>query len=262
MWENATPPAGMPPEQKTRKVRRDRSGREDLVWRQALLCCLLLAALYGAKRWALPGYPTVRIWLEQAMQPEQQRLLDPERAVEWFTEEAAQTWRGVTQRFAATSETARPAHAKPDEVPWTCREESYQPPFALYHPLGEGGNAKTSGYGWRADPMGGEDSDFHTGNDLAAAQGTPVLAAAEGVVRLAGVHKSYGNYLKIQHAGGDETLYAHLQYVFVHSGEQVQAGQQLGTVGQTGRVTGPHLHFELWHEGVRYDPTEALRFAK
>ena len=120
---------------------------------------------------------------------------------------------------------------------------------------------KTSGYGWRTDPMGGLGDDFHIGNDLAAAQGTPVLAAADGVVRMAGSHKSYGNYLRILHADGDETLYAHMQYLFVKAGECVTAGQILGTVGETGNATGPHLHFEILHRGLRYDPAEALQNA-
>ena len=88
-----------------------------------------------------------------------------------------------------------------------------------------------------------------------------MLAAADGVVRCAGKSASYGNWLRILHPGGDETLYAHLQYLFVHAGQRVAAGQQLGTVGQTGHVTGAHLHFELLHEGVRHDPTAALRAA-
>lgn len=88
-----------------------------------------------------------------------------------------------------------------------------------------------------------------------------VLAAADGVVRMAGSHKSYGNYLRILHADGDETLYAHMQYLFVKAGECVTAGQILGTVGETGNATGPHLHFEILHRGLRYDPAEALQNA-
>ena len=103
--------------------------------------------------------------------------------------------------------------------------------------------------------------EFHLGNDLAAAEGTAVLAAADGVVRMAGRHKSYGNYLRVLHADGDETLYAHLQYLFVRAGEAVSAGQTLGTVGQTGNATGPHLHFEILHRGLRYDPAAALQHA-
>ena len=88
-----------------------------------------------------------------------------------------------------------------------------------------------------------------------------MLAAADGIVRMAGRHKSYGNYLRVLHADGDETLYAHLQYLFVRAGEAVSAGQTLGTVGQTGNATGPHLHFEILHRGLRYDPAAALQHA-
>ena len=106
--------------------------------------------------------------------------------------------------------------------------------------------------------MGALAQEFHTGVDLSAAEGTPVLAAADGVVRLAKSHSSYGNYVRILHSDGDETIYAHMQYLFVRQGQRVSAGRQIGTAGQTGNATGPHLHFELLHEGVRYDPTQAL----
>ena len=119
----------------------------------------------------------------------------------------------------------------------------------------------TSSYGWRTDPVTGQGEEFHTGTDLPVAEGTQVLAAADGVVRVAGSHKSYGNYLRILHPNGDETLYAHMQYLYVRPGQKVQKQQVLGTSGQTGNVTGPHLHFELLHGGIRYDPTEALEQA-
>ena len=108
---------------------------------------------------------------------------------------------------------------------------------------------------------GGETRADSVRNGLAAAEGAPISAAADGVVRYAGVHSSYGNYVRILHADGDETLYAHMQYVFVRSGQPVSAGEMLGTVGETGNATGPHLHFEILHEGLRYDPSEVLQAA-
>ncbi len=81
------------------------------------------------------------------------------------------------------------------------------------------------------------------------------------MVRTAGSHKSYGNYLRILHADGDETLYAHMQYLFVKAGSASPRGRCLGTVGETGNATGPHLHFEILHRGLRYDPAEALQNA-
>jgi len=80
-----------------------------------------------------------------------------------------------------------------------------------------------------------------------------VLAAMDGVVTAARRSAAYGNYLRLSHSGGQETLYAHLQYLFVRAGEVVQVGQPLGTAGETGRSTGAHLHFELLEQGVRYD---------
>ena len=107
-------------------------------------------------------------------------------------------------------------------------------------------------YGWRTDPLTGEET-FHRGTDLACAEGTRVLAVMDGVVSAARRSTTYGNYLRLSHSGGQETLYAHLQYLFVRAGEVVQAGQPLGTAGETGRSTGAHLHFELLEQGIRYD---------
>ena len=146
-------------------------------------------------------------------------------------------------------------------APEGCSLKRVRPAQTAGFPLGTTAWRVSDAYGWRTDPMGGLEEDFHIGNDLAAVEGTAVLAAADGVVRMAGRHKSYGNYLRVLHADGDETLYAHLQYLFVRAGEAVSAGQTLGTVGQTGNATGPHLHFEILHRGLRYDPAAALQHA-
>ena len=115
----------------------------------------------------------------------------------------------------------------------------------------------SSGYGWRTDPLTGE-RVFHEGVDLACAEGTPVLAVMDGLVSAARRSSSYGNCLVLCHTGGTETFYAHLQYLYVRPGETVKAGQAIGTAGQTGRTTGPHLHFELWQETRRCDPSGSL----
>lgn len=115
----------------------------------------------------------------------------------------------------------------------------------------------SAGYGWRADPVDGE-LRFHEGIDLACAEGTPVLAARDGVVTNARYSASYGNYLTLIHADGLETVYAHLQYLYVRPGEVVRAGQTVGTAGETGRATGPHLHFEVLRKSKHCDPASAL----
>ena len=114
----------------------------------------------------------------------------------------------------------------------------------------------TSQFGHRVDPITGEVSS-HTGTDIACAEGTPILAAADGVVTVAnGLDSwggSYGYYIQIDHGGGLETLYAHCSSICVATGQQVQAGQVIGYVGHTGRVTGNHLHLEVRIDGNRAD---------
>lgn len=109
--------------------------------------------------------------------------------------------------------------------------------------------AITSQFGHRVDPITGEVSS-HTGTDIACAEGTPILAAADGTVTVAnGLDSwggSYGYYIQIDHGGGLETLYAHCSSICVTTGQQVQAGEVIGYVGHTGRVTGNHLHLEVW----------------
>ena len=115
--------------------------------------------------------------------------------------------------------------------------------------------AITSQFGHRVDPITGEVSS-HTGTDIACAEGTPILAAADGTVTVAnGLDSwggSYGYYIQIDHGGGLETLYAHCSSICVTTG-QVQAGEVIGYVGHTGRVTGNHLHLEVRIDGNRAD---------
>lgn len=118
----------------------------------------------------------------------------------------------------------------------------------------------TSGFGERTDPFTGE-HDFHTGTDIAAPAGTPILAAADGTVTIANATDpwggSYGYYVKIDHGNGFETLYAHCSVICVTPGQPVRQGEVIGYVGSTGNSTGNHLHFEVWANGQR---TNAMAF--
>ena len=129
------------------------------------------------------------------------------------------------------------------------------PTGALQWPLPVAGTI-TSQFGHRVDPLTGEVSS-HTGTDIACAEGTPILAAADGTVTVAnGLDSwggSYGYYIQIDHGGGLETLYAHCSSICVATGQQVQAGQVIGYVGHTGRATGSHLHLEVHVNGNRAD---------
>ena len=118
---------------------------------------------------------------------------------------------------------------------------------ALQWPLPVAGTI-TSPQGYRTDPITGETS-YHSGTDIAVPEGTPILAAADGTVTIANALDSwggsYGYYVKIDHGGGLTTLYAHCSSICVTTGQQVKAGEVIAYVGQTGRATGPHLHFEI-----------------
>ena len=115
----------------------------------------------------------------------------------------------------------------------------------------------SSGYGPRQDPLNGS-SRFHTGIDVAAQEGSPVLAAASGIVRRAGRRGGYGNAVEIDNGGGVSTLYGHASALTVKEGDRVTAGQPIALVGHTGRATGSHLHFEVRKDGKPTNPQPAL----
>jgi murein DD-endopeptidase MepM/ murein hydrolase activator NlpD len=95
---------------------------------------------------------------------------------------------------------------------------------------------------------------WHSGIDLAAARGTPVMATLPGIATVIVSATGYGLHVIINHGGGLSSLYGHLNTIVVVSGDYVTAGQVIGTVGSTGNATGPHLHFEIRRDGVPEDP--------
>lgn len=111
----------------------------------------------------------------------------------------------------------------------------------------------SSGFGYRTHPIHG-DLRFHYGTDFAAWSGEDIYAFADGTVSFAGWSQSYGNYITIEHSDGWESLYAHCSILYVETGDEVESGQKIALVGDTGLVTGPHLHFELKHKGVYTNP--------
>jgi murein DD-endopeptidase MepM/ murein hydrolase activator NlpD len=115
----------------------------------------------------------------------------------------------------------------------------------------------TSRFGVREDPFG-EGIRRHTGVDLFGLPGQAVGAAADGVVVYAGRRGAYGLHVEVRHRTGVVTRYAHLSAAVVSVGNRVRAGDLIGRVGQSGRATGPHLHFEVWREGLPVDPMDAL----
>jgi murein DD-endopeptidase MepM/ murein hydrolase activator NlpD len=111
-----------------------------------------------------------------------------------------------------------------------------------------------SGFGYRIDPVY-KTVKFHAGLDFSAPQGTPIYATANGVTKVAGnLGNGYGNHVVINHGYGYETLYGHMFKVKVRPGERIKRGEIIGWVGNTGKSTGPHCHYEVHKNGRKLDP--------
>ena len=115
----------------------------------------------------------------------------------------------------------------------------------------------SSNYGWRIDPFTGQKA-FHEGVDFMADSGTPIHAAGGGTVVYADTYAGYGNMIEIDHGNGLISRYAHASKMLAKVGDVVMKGQKIGEVGNTGRSTGPHLHFEVRHRGAPQNPEHYL----
>ena len=115
----------------------------------------------------------------------------------------------------------------------------------------------TSPFGFRDHPVSG-DYLFHNAVDIGVKAGTDVLAYADGTVRYIGENSVYGLYVKLDHANGVSTFYAHCEKLLVKKGETVKCGQVIAKSGETGNATGPHLHFSVEKDGVRLNPAYYL----
>lgn len=119
----------------------------------------------------------------------------------------------------------------------------------------------TSGFGYRKDPKGAG-TRMHEGTDMAGAYGTPIYATAEGTVTFAGWHSGYGRHVKVRHANGIETTYSHMSQIRVEVGQRVSRGDRIGDMGNSGRSTGTHLHYEVHLNGTPVNPMTFIKAAK
>lgn len=115
-----------------------------------------------------------------------------------------------------------------------------------------------SGFGGRRNPFGGSSYEFHSGQDIEAASGDPVVAGASGIVTFVGWQNGYGQLVVVDHGGGLTTRYGHLSHIDVVQGQTVARSQFIGRVGSTGRSTGPHLHYEVRINDEPVDPMQYL----
>lgn len=153
-------------------------------------------------------------------------------------QEAIAVFKASQQEFADLSEPANVTYA------------ATPLPFSYHSPV-EG--LTSSGFGYRLHPILDE-VKFHFGTDFAAYSGTDIYAFAAGTVITASENDSHGKYVIIEHSDGYQTLYAHCSVVYVSDGEQVEIGQKIALVGETGQATGPHLHFELMKNELYLNP--------
>ena len=175
--------------------------------------------------------------------------------------EKAAADRAAADRAAA--DRAAADAAAPDRA---SRDRSAPPPAAAPAPAAPAPAPapKASGYvrpgdGRLTSGFGRRWGRLHAGIDLAAGTGSPIRAVTNGTVVSAGRESGYGNCVRIRHSDGTETLYGHLSRILVSSGTRVSAGQQIGKEGNTGRSTGPHLHFEVRVNGSTVNPLTWLR---
>jgi len=119
----------------------------------------------------------------------------------------------------------------------------------------------TDGFGWRKHPITRK-RQWHEGFDIANYPGTPVVASADGIIISTKWRPGYGKTIKIDHGYGLETRYAHLKNIYVRVGQEVKRGKRIGCIGSTGRVTGPHLHYEVRVISQPVDPYDYLDIYK
>lgn len=169
--------------------------------------------------------------------------------------------------------TGGPGTAAPATAPGQTMTESASAPVASPTRAADGVDAprpvpdlrlplarSTSEFGWRADPFHGRQR-FHAGIDLKGVYGQDVPAAGAGRVTFAGERGAYGLTVVVEHANGVETRYAHLSSLSVSAGQELAQGAVVGRLGQSGRATGPHLHFEVLVAGRRVDPAQVTQTA-
>ena len=138
------------------------------------------------------------------------------------------------------------------------RIAAYTLPFAM--PIKDSYRL-TSSFGYRRDPKGAG-TQMHKGTDMAGAYGTPIYATAEGTVTFAGWNAGYGRHVRIRHANGVETTYSHMSQLRVEVGQRVSRGDRIGDMGNSGRSTGTHLHYEVQVNGTPVNPMTFIKAAK
>ena len=228
---------------------------------QCIVCALLALCAFGLYRTGSPTFAALRERYNAAMQTDScadgvwtaaQRLTH--NAVQ-AAETAVQTIAEIDER--APIETVSSSGGEDIRILDALQNANFQPVTVSQPAVTPVQGKVTSGFGFRTHPITGEQS-CHTGLDIAAPTGTPIAAAYGGTVAQTGETSGRGKFIRLRHSNSLETMYCHLSKIDVAEGDAVQAGDTIGLVGSTGMSTGPHLHFEVWIDGVRCNPVYVL----
>ncbi|MEG0749088.1 MAG: peptidoglycan DD-metalloendopeptidase family protein [Carnobacterium sp.] len=201
--------------------------------------------------------------LSEELQQERQRIIEEEQARQAAAQKAAKeaAEQAEAAEAAAAAQQQQQAKASPETpAPSAPQESSQSAPASSSNGSGfirPSNGVTTSPFGYRVHPVTGAHK-LHGGMDFGGSG--PIVAAQGGTVMVAGYDSGWGNYVKIDHGNGLQTLYAHMQSgsLTVAPGQQVSQGQHLGTMGMTGTATGVHLHFEVYVNGTRVNPASYL----
>lgn len=196
--------------------------------------------------------------LSKELQQERQRIVEEEQARQAAAKEASEKAAQQAQQAAKQAEQAEQSQVASNETKTANKSADVSPKTSSSSGFIRPSNGvTTSPFGYRIHPITGEHK-LHGGIDFGGSG--PIVAAQSGTVEIAGYDSGWGNYVKINHGNGVETLYAHMVSgsLAVAPGQKVSQGQHLGTMGMTGSATGIHLHFEVYVNGTRVDPASYL----
>lgn len=229
-------------------------GTDKVVLVQVLVCVFFILLVFLV--WKLS--PTTFDFIKN----EYNRIM----SVDMTAQELYDSARGISEDVFGTKEAEIPTENTSDipEAEGGEDDESADSTVAVMATLGS--NKKitvplhgrvTSRYGYRINPISGK-YGLHTGVDIAADEGTNIVAAYNGVIKDTGYGTKKGNFVLMEHIDGSETLYCHCSEVLVEEGTIIRAGETIALVGNTGWSTGPHLHFEIHRNGSTIDPLSVI----
>lgn len=231
---------------------------------QCVVCAVLVLSVFGLYRGALPVFDAVRARYNKAMENDYcadgvwtaaQQLAEAAAQAPSAVQEAVQTFASIDAR--APIETVSSAGGEDIRILDALQDATFDAVHVSEPAFLPVEGPVTSGFGARIHPITGKKS-FHTGLDIAASEGTPVAAAYGGTVLETGQTEGRGKYIRLRHGDSMQTMYCHLSEIDVSQGDRIEAGDAIGKVGSTGMSTGPHLHFEVWIDGVRCNPVYVL----